>query len=128
VIHTGRYVDILSAIGIAGGGAATAESGGGNVPTDWEYSLITWSITSAFILLDVTRDSNSAIIRASIQWPDETLGDLVTTQASTYPGCVDAYTITYLGVDSYLITQPAVTRDSNGAILTQPPITIQKGV
>lgn len=128
MIHTGRYVNILTSSGTSSGGDFTFDNGGGNVPTNWEFALITWAITNAFVLLNVTRDSNSAIIRASIQWPDGTLGDLTTDQASTFPGCVDAWNATYLGVDQYRITQTAVTRDKNGAILTQPPISIVKGL
>lgn len=93
--------------------------------TDNSASLLSWAYVQAFQLVSSTRDVNSAIISASIVWPDGKLGVFTTDVASIdFPGAIDAWHATYLGTPSKLITQPTVTRDANGAVITQPAITI----
>lgn len=93
--------------------------------TDKSASLLSWAYTQSFQLVSSTRDANSAIISASIVWPDGVLGVFTTDVASTaFPGAIDAWHATYVSTPSKLITQPTVTRDANGAVITQPAITI----
>lgn len=93
--------------------------------TDKSASLLSWAYTQSFQLVSSTRDANSAIVSASIVWPDGVLGVFTTDVASTaFPGAIDAWHATYSSTPSKLITQPTVTRDANGAVLTQPAITI----
>lgn len=74
----------------------------------------------------VTRDGNGAAISASLVWPDGATGDYTATQISTaFPGAVDAYTCTHvLGGVTTTYTQPAVTRDSSGAVINKPAMTV----
>jgi len=72
----------------------------------------------------ITRDANGTAIGASLLWPDGATGVYAaTTVSTTFPGAVDAYTVTHVlaGV-SRIFAQPAVTRDANGAVINRPPI------
>lgn len=68
----------------------------------------------------VTRDSNGAPTSVGVVWPDSVTGTYTGTPSGTFPGSIDAYTITK-GAATY--TQPAVTRDAAGNITNQPAIT-----
>lgn len=75
----------------------------------------------ALVVGAITRDATGAAISASIVWPDGTTGTYTATVVSTaFPGSVDAYTLTY---GAHTFTQPAVTRDANGAVTIRPAIT-----
>lgn len=74
----------------------------------------------------ITRDANGAAISATLAWPDGGTGAYTATQVSSaFPGAVDAYTCTYsrAGVNR-TYTQPAVTRDANGAVTNKPAMTV----
>ena len=78
-------------------------------------------VPEALIDGTITRDSNGAPIAAAVLWPDGTDGNYVADVVSTaFPGSVDAYHITYGSTLTY--TQPAVTRDSSGAVIVTPAI------
>lgn len=124
MIHLGRYVNIVSSTELQLS-VSTGGSGGGVTPVDtWQYALMTWAITSAFIIVRAERDANSALVNADIQWPDGVNGTLIVDQASSFPGVIDAYRLTYASDPMVIITQAAVTRDANGAVLSQPVLTI----
>lgn len=90
-----------------------------------QYNLETWANAQTFQLVSATRDANSAIVTATIAWPDGTPGVFTTDVASVdFPGAIDAWHATYAAVVPKLITQTAVTRDANGAVTAQPAITI----
>lgn len=90
-----------------------------------EYTLNVWAYGQTFRLVSATRDANGAIVVAAIVWPDGVTGQFVTDVASVdFPGAIDAWHATYLGTVNKTITQPAVTRDANGAVTAQPAITI----
>lgn len=96
-----------------------------NLKTDNSVSLMSWAYNNSFQLVSATRDSNGAIIEANIKWPDGILGVFTTDAFSTeFPGAIDAWHATYLAVVPKTITQAVVTRDSNGAVVIQPEITI----
>jgi hypothetical protein len=65
---------------------------------------------------------DGAPVSAAVLWPDGTEGVFTGTPSATFPGSVDAYTITYGDTRTY--TQPAVTRDANGTITNQPAIVL----
>lgn len=94
-------------------------------PPGVQYNLETWANSQTFQLVSATRDANSAIVTASIVWPDGILGIFTTDTASIdFPGAIDAWHATYAGSPAKLITQPLVTRDVNGAVTAQPAIII----
>jgi len=63
--------------------------------------------------------TSGAPTSAAIVWPDGVTGAYTGTPSATFPGSIDAYTLTH-GTTTY--TQPAVTRDANGNITNQPAI------
>lgn len=73
----------------------------------------------------ITRDANDAPTSAPVVWPNGQPGTYTATAVSTeFPGAVDAYTITYGSPVTRTYTQPAVTRNANGAVTTRPAITV----
>jgi hypothetical protein len=73
----------------------------------------------------ITRDSNDAITSAPVAWPDGTPG-LFTADvlSSSFPGAVDAFHITYGSPVTKTFTQPAMTRNANGAVIALPAIVV----
>jgi hypothetical protein len=113
--------DALAAVESAEAAALSAAQAAQGSP----YNLVTWSYTQAFQLVSATRDSNGAIISANIVWPDGAAGVFTTDSASVlFPGAIDAWHATYLATVTKTVTQPAVTRDVDGAVIVQPAITI----
>jgi len=109
----------------AASSASSAASSAASAANAAAYELATWAYSQTFQLVSATRDSNGAITTAIIKWPDGKNGVFTTDVASTsFPGAIDAWHASYLGTPSKTITQPAVTRDSNGAVTVQPAITI----
>ncbi len=88
--------------------------------------LIAWTYTEAYRLASATRDANEALTTASVVWPDGSTGTFTTdTASSAFPGAIDAYHVTYVnGSITRTVTQPAVTRDAQGGITSQPAITV----
>lgn len=72
----------------------------------------------------VTNDSGGAPVSASVTWPDGVAGVYSGTPSTTWPGAVDAYTVTRIGVPTKTYTQPAISRDANGFITNRPTITV----
>ena len=73
----------------------------------------------------ITRDANGAATAGTVVWPDGTAGVYTADTLSTaFPGAVDAYHITYVGGTTKTVTQPAVTRNSVGAVTAQPNLTV----
>lgn len=96
-----------------------------NDPVVTIFDLPSWALNQTFQLASAVRDSNGAIVSANIVWPDGKTGVFVTDIASVdFPGAIDAWHATYESTPSKLITQPAVTRDVNGAVVAQPAISI----
>jgi hypothetical protein len=85
-----------------------------------DYTLLARDPESLFVGT-VTRDANGAPTSAPVTWPDGTTGTYTGTPSATFPGSIDAYTITK-GATTY--TQPAVTRDASGNITNQPAIVV----
>lgn len=95
--------------------------------SEWlNQRLMQWAYTSACQIVSATRDTNEAIVTASIVWPDGRGGTFTTDTASTlFPGAIDAWHATYVnGSITKTVTQTAITRDAAGAVTAQPAITI----
>lgn len=69
-------------------------------------------------------DGNGAPTSASVLWPDGVMGVYSGTASGTFPGAVDAYTVTRVDTPTKTFTQPAVTRNASGYITNRPAITI----
>lgn len=90
-----------------------------------DNTVLGWAIAQSYVVTSVTRDNNEAIVTANVQWPDGTVGIFTTDTASTsFPGAIDAYHVTYGSPVIHTYTQPAVTRDTGGAVTAQPTIAV----
>jgi hypothetical protein len=84
--------------------------------------VVQWAADPDLIIVGaITRDIDGAAIAAGVVWPDGVTGAYVGTPSTAFPGAVDAYTVTR-GAATY--TQPALTRDSNGAVTARPAIVV----
>jgi hypothetical protein len=72
----------------------------------------------------IVRDSNGVATSAQVIWPDGATGVYSATPSVTWPGSTNAYTITKTGTPVLTFTQPAVTRDTSGAVTVRPAITV----
>lgn len=72
----------------------------------------------------VTNNADGAPTSAAVVWPDGATGTYSGTASTTFPGAVDAYTVTRTGTPVLTFTQPAVTRDANGYVTNRPAITV----
>lgn len=87
-------------------------------------SLIEIVSAEGYQLVNINRDSDSVITTASVIWPDGKSGTFTTLVKNTTWLTIDSFSITYNGAPVKTITQPAVTRDINGAVTTKPLLTI----
>lgn len=129
VVDTNGYYEFYAANGkytLSFSGPGVLASSVTNVQLqDGASDLMGWALSQSFQVVSATRDVNETITTASIVWPDGATGVFTSTALSTaFPGAIDAWTATYIGSTTKTITQPAVTRDSNGAVTAQPSITI----
>jgi len=88
----------------------------GAVDTYAQLARDPWALFSGTITY-----TSGAPTSAAVLWPDGTTGVYTGTPSATFPGSIDAYTITK-GAITY--TQPAVTRDASGNITLQPAIVV----
>ena len=92
---------------------------------DLETALTTLaSVPEALFSGSVTVNGDGAPTSASVVWPDGTMGVYSGTASTSFPGAVDAYTITYAGTPTKTYTQPTVTRNGSGFITNRPAITV----
>jgi len=78
----------------------------------------------ALIVGAITRDGNGAATGAGVVWPDGSVGTYAGTPSAGTPGAIDSYTITYGSPVTKTYTQPTVTRNASGAVITRPAITV----
>lgn len=73
----------------------------------------------------INRNSDNAVTSATFRWPDGVTGTFTATVlSSTFPGTIDAYTVTYNGTPARTITQPTMTRNAAGAVTVRPVMTV----
>ncbi|QDF17977.1 hypothetical protein SEA_CLARK_28 [Gordonia phage Clark] len=73
----------------------------------------------------ITRSASGAATGFSVAWPDGATGTFTGTESTTFPGAIDSYAITHVlsGVTT-TYTQPALTRDTSGAVTARPAIVV----
>lgn len=73
----------------------------------------------------ITRSANGAATGFGVVWDDGATGVFAGTESTTTPGAIDSYTVTHvLGGVTITYTQPALTRDANGAVTARPAMTV----
>jgi hypothetical protein len=71
----------------------------------------------------ITRDANGVAIAATgWTWPDGTTGAYTGTVGTS--GAIDSYVITYGSPVTRTYTQPTMTRDANGSVITRPAMVV----
>lgn len=79
--------------------------------------VLAWAMAEQFALLN----QNGILTSSSVTWPDGRTGTYTCTQVNTLFGVPDAFTVTYVaGLDTYTVTQSAVTRNDSGDITNAP--------
>lgn len=95
------------------------------VETDLESALLQLSRDPSLLFSgSVTVDVDGAPTSATVEWPDGVAGVYSGTASATFPGSIDAYTVTRTGSPTVTYTQPAVTRNASGHITNRPAITV----
>ncbi len=76
-------------------------------------------------LININRDSDNVITSSDIIWAGGAAGVFTTTVKNNAFLAIDAYTMTYVIDDvDKLVTQPTVTRNSDGAVIVKPELTV----
>lgn len=98
----------------------------------WDTALLAYlnnvlvplsKVPDALITGNIVRNSNEVVTSATVTWPDGTPG-VFTTDSIGPLNTVDAYHITYLGTVAVTFTQALITRDSAGAAIAVPNISV----
>jgi len=88
-----------------------------------EQKLIEWSQGKDYELITITRDSEGRITTSTVKWPDSSNGTYLANDYNATHEVYDGYSIIH--ADSGLvITQSAVTRNIDGAVILKPALTI----
>jgi len=91
--------------------------------TVFNETLKEWTTAEAFEVTSVTRDSDGVATTAVVKWPDGSAGTFTTTAKNTTWIAIDAYTVSHAD-SGKTVTQSAVTRDSSGAVITKPALSV----
>ncbi|GJH02278.1 hypothetical protein CBA19C8_16995 [Paraburkholderia terrae] len=89
--------------------------------------VLGWAMSNQYQVTSATVDDNNVIQTARVTWPNGQQGTYTVTQQNTSFPVADAFTITYEYGNGGIrtVTQPVgVTRNTQGAILNSPDLTI----
>ena len=89
-----------------------------------KQTVLNWCINQNWIAATITRNSNEVVTSANVTYPDGQQGTFTATSFDSVSGAINSWVATYGSPTIYTITQPAVTRDANSAVIIQPKITI----
>lgn len=133
-IRTVRLVSPKAAGGTLTFGVAIGEGGSASLPSyldkaalDGSYAPVSRAAKNPdeIAVGAITRSVNGAATGFGVKWDDGATGVFVGTESTTAPGAIDSYTVTHvLGGVTTTYTQPALTRDANGAVTARPAMTV----
>lgn len=88
-------------------------------------TLRAWTEGESYELINLVYDTTytNTLSAATVAWPDGSTGDFAATTINATYEAIDAYTITH-DASGLTVTQPAVTRNTDGAVTTKPPLGI----
>lgn len=88
-------------------------------------TLRAWTEGESYELINLVYDATytNTLSAATVVWPDASTGDFTATTINATYEAIDAYTITH-DASGLTVTQPAVTRNTDGAVTTKPPLAI----
>jgi len=78
---------------------------------------------SDYEIISFTRDAAGRVTSAGVKWLDGSSGTYKATNYNETHEVYDGYTVTHKN-NSVTVTQPAVTRNADGAIITKPELII----
>jgi len=85
--------------------------------------LVEWAHGKDYQPIVITRDAEDIITSMTVQWPDGSGGTFTSTDWNATHECYDGYTITHTA-SGQTVTQAAVTRNTEGAIINKPLLTV----
>ncbi len=89
-------------------------------PTSAQSRLAWAANPDVLVFGSITRNADGVVTSATVTWPDLVTGTYTATVNATF-GTVVSYVITY---GSVTYTQPTMTLDANGYVVTRPAITV----
>lgn len=101
---------------------AQTDALGGGATVDTRV-LKAWTQGEDYEPTSVTRNASGIVTSATVVWPDGSAGTFTTDTINTTWEAIDAYHITHTA-SGKTITQAAVSRNSAGAVITKPALTI----
>lgn len=100
-----------SVAGLLGGSFVTAQT------------LKQWTEAESYEATSITRNSDGVVTTATVKWPDGSAGTFTTDAINATWVGIDAYHITH-AASGKTVTQAAYTRNSDGDVITKPPLTV----
>lgn len=88
-----------------------------------EETLVEWTQGKDYEPLSITRDGEGRVTSMTVQWPDGSSGTYTATDYNATHEVYDGFTITHVDSGS-TITQSAVTRNADGAIIVKPALIV----
>ena len=86
-------------------------------------TLIEWTQGKDYEPLIITRDGEGRVTTMTVKWPDESDGVYTATNYNATHEVYDGFTITHVD-SSQTITQAAVTRNVEGAVIIKPELSV----
>ena len=106
-----KYVTAQSIADLASGGVSLSQN------------LKEWTQGKDYEPLVITRDSEGRVTTMTVKWPDGSDGIYTATDYNATHEVYDGYTITHV-TGGLTVTQSAVTRNADGAIINKPALTV----
>lgn len=85
--------------------------------------ILGWAYAKSYAMTSAAYDSSGCITSATVVWPDGSSGTYTTASKNSVFNVPDSYTVTHAN-SGLTVSQPAVTRNSNGDITAQPTLAI----
>lgn len=103
--------------------STTIIPGGGGSNVNQNQLIIGWAAARAFTLNTATYNVNGVLTSATVTWPDGSTGSYLTNTIDSIFNVPNSWTITHAN-SGLTVSQPLITRNSNGNITNQPALTI----
>lgn len=85
--------------------------------------LVKWAQGKNYEQVVITRDSEGRVTSMTVLWPDNSVGVYTSTDYNATHEAYDGYNITHTN-SGKTVTQTAVTRDTEGAVIIKPALTV----
>lgn len=89
-----------------------------------DQQLLAWAADGGRFIEFVPTYANGLLSTATVKWPDGTAGVFTVDFINPLYESVDEYHVTYLGETTKTVTQPRITRNSDGQATNIPLMTV----